>query len=70
MWSRQKLDKEYCNVLKCKHQLKDSTNIDQLAIDDDDQQTSQQDDDDSSDNNNSDDDSLYDELMEIIETEI
>ena len=51
---------------KCKHQLKASTNIAQLAIDDDYQQTSQQNDD----NNNSDDDSLYNELMEIIKTEI
>ena len=58
MWCRHKLDNEHCNVLKCKHQLKDSTNIVQVAIDSDNDQTSQQN------------DSLYNELMDIIKTEI
>ena len=51
-------------MLKWKHQLKDSTNIAQLAIDNDDDKTSY------SDDNNFDGDSHYVKFMEIIKTEI
>ena len=59
----------HCNVLKQKHQIKDSTNFAQLA-DDDNEQTSQQEDENESHGSNSNEESLYNELMEIIQTKI
>ena len=57
-------------MLKWKHQIKDSTNISQLSIDADNNQKKEQDDDNKNQYSNSDANSLYNELMEIIETEI